>query len=129
MAVSTLANQNVDPIIDYAAKQPKGTPAIDSSVLAPTPTIDYHTPNPTPVYPSSAVDATVPAPLVLTPEEQSVQDNLKKQAELNDQTVGKTAYTQDQERAAGLPGLLDTQKSISKQILALQADAKNIPDI
>lgn len=107
-----------------------GSSAINSSVLAPAPSIDYTQPKPTPVYPTSSVDATVPTPeMKLTQPESDFQSQLKSLMDMTTKSTGRTEYQGQQEAAAGLPGLLDTQKSISKRILGLQATDKNLEQV
>ena len=106
---------------------PLGSVSITSSILAPTPTPDYQTEPETPLSFPVNVDTEVP-PEVLTEPETEIQKQLKAIMGTNEALAGKTAFTAEQETSAGLPSLLETQKSISKRILMLQAEDKSLED-
>lgn len=78
-------------------------------------------PQPTPTSPSS------PASPAVTPAEQAVQDAIKTASGSENALVGKEAYTAEQQNTFGVPQLNATKNDLSSQILALQAEAKNIP--
>jgi len=107
---------------------PPAPTSVTGASLAPSPSVNYQAPQDQPVTVTpDTVDSTVPD-LALTEQEKRQSDLSKQIQDLTNGLLGQVQYQSEQELAQGLPGLKETQKSISKQILALQADTKNIPE-
>ena len=105
------------------------TTNISSAILQPSTDTNYQSPVEIPPSSPANVDSSIPEPIIptpLTPAEKAVQDQIKGIQAGNTELTGQTAFIGEQEKAVGFQGLLDTQKSISKRILALQADDKNL---
>lgn len=122
-----LPNETID---QYNARiAPSYTPdSITSNSLTPTTPTNYTNPNASYYSPASSVDASVqntatqPAPI-----ESEISSLIKSINDLNSENTGKTAFTQEQEQTQGLQAAKDVQNSLSKRILALQANEKAIP--
>lgn len=102
--------------------------SITSSVLQPTTPISYSTPNPTPVPSVASLDTNYQTPqLAATPQEQNATDMSSRIQALNTQMTGKSAYTTDQQNAAGLPTLDKNQQDLTTQLQQLKNEALAIP--
>lgn len=106
---------------------PAPTPTINSTTLSPTPSVNYQTPVQAPLHSASTVDVSLPDQQLTAPETE-LQKQIQSLMTDNSALVGRDAYQAEQEAKYGLSGFLDTQKSLSKRILALQAQEKSIPD-
>lgn len=98
---------------------------ITTEALTPTPTLDFQTPDPETIFPVG--DLEIPPPLEPTQPETEATDVIKRLKELTGETIGESAFTAEQEEAAGLPGLQQTQQDLSAQLGALQKEALAIP--
>lgn len=98
---------------------------ITTEILTPTPTLDFQTPDPETIFPVG--DLEIPPPLEPTRPEAEASDVIKRLKELTGETVGETAFQAEQEEAAGLPALQQTQQDLSAQLSALQKEALAIP--
>lgn len=106
-----------------------GTPSlpINSVTLAPTPQIPYTPVQGSPTPSISALNTDVTTQLQPTQPETQSSELVKRLQALNDQTVGKSAYTAEQQTAAGIPELTKTQNDLATQVKQLQNEALAIP--
>ncbi len=115
----------------YDTTYPTVPTTIDSSMMNPNPPMPFVTPQKTATPTTTDVNANYDVPnlpnVTATPEQKSLSQMIQDLTQTNSSLVGKSAYTAEQQNIAGLPQALETQKSLSKQILALQAAEKNIP--
>ena len=99
---------------------------ISSSNLTSSAPIQVTQPAPTPVNTSALTSVTTP-PLTETAGQQQ-ESSLSSQLEaLTTQDAGKAAYTTQQETAAGLPALQQSQADLQGQLKSLQDAAKALP--
>ena len=118
---TSLINPN-RPEVQYPDYLTSGS--ITSQALAPTPTLDFKTPQPTPAYPVATMP---PAPVAMTqPETQASSVNKRLQG-LQERLVGQSAYRGQQEQGLGIPGLETTVSDLTSQLEGLKAEAAAIP--
>lgn len=98
---------------------------INSTVLSSTPSINFTTPTPTPLYPVSTLDSTPPA--TLTAPEQKAQTLSDQIQSLYSQDTGQSEYRTQQETAQGVPELQKTQNDLAAKLKSLQNEAQAIP--
>lgn len=111
----------------FEKKQLPSSSTITSDVIAPTPTINYATPNPVPTPNVTGLNADVSVPLSLTEPETKAQDLTTRIQTLNEQLLGESSLRTKKEEEAGVPGLLKGQQDLSAQLKALQNEALAIP--
>src|SRR3990167_10571795 len=103
----------------------KFTPTINSAALTPTSVLPYTAPKTQPVYPVAGLNnETVLQPTA--PEIQADEFTTQLQA-LNQQLIGQSAFTVEQEKAQKIPELQKTQTDLSAQLKGLQNEALAIP--
>lgn len=111
--------------------QVSSLPTISSTSLASTPTLTPTQPQSQPIYPvaglQSSLDTSTSPDLTLTPSETQAQDINTRIQQLNDQLIGRTAYTAEQETAQGIPDLMKSQTDLSSRLKGLQNEALAIP--
>lgn len=100
--------------------------SINSSVLSPVPTINYKTPNPTPVYPVGGLSTDVPS-LQTTPAESEASSVISTLRKYTDASKGESAYRAEQEKAYGVDQNIKDLNDYSTQLKTLQNEAKIIP--
>lgn len=99
---------------------------ITSSTLTPIPSLNYQTPQPSPIYPVGGLDSTTP-PLQATEPEKQADDFITKIQGLQDRLVGQSTYRAEQEQSQGIPELQKTQTDLSARLKAIQNEAAAIP--
>lgn len=102
---------------------PKIPPTINSSVLTPTPTPNFQTPPPAPIYNVSGLSSE----LAPTAQETAGSDITKRLQTLNEGLLGQSAYRATKEAEAGLPEKLQAERDLSSRLKALQNEALAIP--
>lgn len=98
---------------------------LNSSLLAPTSSFNYSTPQQTPIPSVDGLDAS--GGTTLTQPEKTASDLSTKLEGLNNSLVGKSQATTDAENAAGIPDLQKRQSDLSTQLKQLQNEALAIP--
>lgn len=99
---------------------------INSSVLAPTPSIDYKTPTPSPIFPVSGLATDVPT-LAATPTEAKATTLSDQLAGFVRESQGEAAYRAEQEKTLGVEQNIKDLNDYSTQLKTLQNEAKAIP--
>jgi hypothetical protein len=99
---------------------------VNSSLLAPVPSLAYKSPNPSPVPDVTKLDSNV-ADMQMTAPEGEASNLVKRLQDLNKSLVGESAFRTQQENALGIPELARTQKDLAARLTALKNEAASIP--
>jgi len=99
---------------------------LNSSTLAPVPSVPYKSTALVPVPDVTKLDST-PPDMQLTQPEGQASDLTKRLQELNKSLVGESTYRSQQENAAGIPDLVRTQNDLAARLTALKNEAASIP--
>ena len=101
-----------------------GYSSINSSVLTPAPTINYNSPQYSPVYPVAGLGQDLFTP---TEPEKKADDITTQLQQLNERLVGESSYRAEQETAQGVPQLRKDQTDLTARLRSLQNEALAIP--
>lgn len=101
------------------------TGTINSTLLAPTPQINFTIPNPSPVPAISGLDATPPAQLTQPETVASELNSRLRQA--NEELVGESEFRRQIEAEQGIPELQKRQTELTSRLKSLQNEALAIP--
>ena len=100
--------------------------SINSSMLAPTPSLNYQTPKPTPVYPVSSLSTDIPE-LAPTPTENKASALSDQLGGFINDMRGESAYRTDQESKLGVDQYIKDLNDYSTQLKTYQNEADAIP--
>lgn len=107
---------------------PPSPATINSSNVAPVTPIPYVSPNPTPIYPVSTLDTTIPTPPpALTPTESTAQSLTDQLTNLNNSLLGKSAYQSEEDTANGVDTANASINDLTAKLTGLQNEASAIP--
>lgn len=99
---------------------------INSQSLAQTPSVDFETPQQTPIFPVGSLSFEAPQQELTQPEQQ-VQGFSETIQQLNQRLLGQSAEQARQEEARGIPQLTQQFTDLSSRLSALQAESQAIP--
>lgn len=102
------------------------TPVITPESLAPVQPLNVSVPNQTYAYPVAGLNTELPE-LKATPAEKEQSGVISQLKGLYQKTLGKSAFTTEQEKLAGIPELTKAQNDLVSQLTGIKNEAAAIP--
>lgn len=101
--------------------------SISSATLQQTPSIDFKSPNPVPVFNVAGLNSQLAATQQMTEPEKKANDLSTQIQDLNNQLVGQSAETSTQETLQGLPELNKARADLTSRVNTLKNEALALP--